>query len=63
MFRKTVRMCQMCIRKGGPLNRNGEWRILNGKLFNVPAINSTDKKKNTLARIKLKVVFIIKLLS
>lgn len=49
--------------EGGPLKRNEEWQILNGKLFTVLAMFSPDKKKITQARVKLEAIFTIKLLS
>jgi len=53
----------LSILEGGPLKRNGEWQIFNGKLFTVLAMTSPDKKKNTQARVKLEAIFTIKLLS
>jgi len=53
----------LSILEGGPLKRNGEWQILNGKLFTVLAMTSPDKKKIIQARVKLEAIFTIKLLS
>jgi hypothetical protein len=49
--------------EGGPLKRNGEWQILNGKLFTFLAMTSPDKKKITQARVMPEAIFTIKLLS
>jgi len=53
----------LSIVEGGPLKRNGEWQILNGKLFTFLAMTSPDKKKITQARVMPEAIFTIKLLS